>query len=98
MVVEVTMNMAEYGSKRLEPQNVNFESIIRGLKNDIFEKSFSYMYDSIAKEKKWGKNVWKFVPLRGWWMTHNGKCHLKFITCTVKMVSILLPGGKYLGL
>ena len=32
------MNMAEYGSRRSEqPQNVNFEPIIRGLKNDILD-------------------------------------------------------------
>ena len=29
------MNMAEYGSQRLQqPENVNFEPVIRGLKND----------------------------------------------------------------
>ena len=50
MVVEVTMNMAEYGSRRSQqPANVNFEP----------------MLDSIAKEKKWGKNGWKLVQLRG---------------------------------
>ena len=38
MVVEVTMNMAEYGSRRSEqPQNVDFEPFIRGLKSDIFD-------------------------------------------------------------
>ena len=32
------MKMAEYGSQQSEqPQNVNFEPIIRGLKSDIFE-------------------------------------------------------------
>ena len=31
------MNMIEYGSQRSEqPENVNFEPIIRGLKSDIF--------------------------------------------------------------
>ena len=30
-----------------------FEPIIKGLKSD------TSMQDSIAKEKKWGKNVWK---------------------------------------
>ena len=38
MVVEVTLNTAEYGSQRLDqPENVNFEPIIRGLKSDIFD-------------------------------------------------------------
>ena len=38
ITVEVTMNMAEYGSRLLEqPQNVNFEPIIRGFKSDSFE-------------------------------------------------------------
>ena len=37
-IVEATMNMAEYGSQRSEqPQNVNFEPTIRGLRNDIFD-------------------------------------------------------------
>ena len=37
IVVEVTMNMAKYGSRRSQqPENVNFEPIIRGLKSDIF--------------------------------------------------------------
>ena len=37
-IVEATMNMAEYGSQRSEkPQNVNFEPIIKGFKNDIFD-------------------------------------------------------------
>ena len=32
------MNVAEYGSRRSQqPANVNFEPIIRGLKNDNFE-------------------------------------------------------------
>ena len=35
VVVEVTMNMAEYGSRR--PPNVKFELIIKGLKSDIFD-------------------------------------------------------------
>ena len=38
IVVEVTLNMVEYGSQRPEqPQNVNFEPIIRGLKSDTFD-------------------------------------------------------------
>ena len=37
------MNMADYGSQQVEPQNVNFGSIIRGLKNDNLEKYVSYM-------------------------------------------------------
>ena len=32
------MNMAEYGSQGSEQlQNVNFETIVRGLKNDTFD-------------------------------------------------------------
>ena len=39
IVVEVTLNRAEYGSQRSDqPENVNFEPIIiRGLKNDNFD-------------------------------------------------------------
>ena len=38
MVIEMTMNMAEYGSQRSDqPENINFEQIIRGLKSDIFD-------------------------------------------------------------
>ena len=38
VVVEVTMNMAKYGSRRSQqPENVKFEPIIRGLKSDIFD-------------------------------------------------------------
>ena len=34
IVLEVTMNIAEYGSQRSEqPMNVKFDPIIRGLKN-----------------------------------------------------------------
>ena len=39
-VLEVTRNMAEYivGSQQLQqPENVNFDPIIRGLKNDNFD-------------------------------------------------------------
>ena len=38
---KVTMNMANYGSRRRrrsqQPENVNFEPIIIGLKSDIFD-------------------------------------------------------------
>ena len=38
IVVEVTMNMAKYGSRRSQqPENVNFEPIIKGLKSDVFD-------------------------------------------------------------
>ena len=38
IVVEVTLNMAEYGRRRpQQPKNVNIEPIIRGLKSDIFD-------------------------------------------------------------
>ena len=38
IVVEVTLNRAEYGSRRSQqPKNVNFEPIISGLKSDIFD-------------------------------------------------------------
>ena len=54
IVVDVTMAMAEYGSQRSDqPENVNFEPIIRGLKVIFFlgpsVNSISYMLDSIAK-------------------------------------------------
>ena len=43
-------------------------------------KSVSYMLDSIAKEKKWGKKCLEICAIKGggggW--TPNGKCHLKF--------------------
>ena len=38
IVVEVTLNRAEYGSQRSDqPRNVNFEPIIRGLKSDLVD-------------------------------------------------------------
>ena len=38
IVVKVTMNMDEYGSQQSgKPENVNFEPIIGGLKNDNFD-------------------------------------------------------------
>ena len=38
IVDEVTMNMAEYGSRwPQQPANVNFDPIIRGNKSDIFD-------------------------------------------------------------
>ena len=38
IVVEVTLNRAEYGSQWSDrPQNVIFEPIIRGFKSDIFD-------------------------------------------------------------
>ena len=38
LLVEVTMNMAKYGSRgSQQPENVNFEPIIRELKIDIFD-------------------------------------------------------------
>ena len=38
IVVEVTMNMAKYGSRQSQqPENVNFGPIIRGLKSEIFD-------------------------------------------------------------
>ena len=37
-VVEVTTNIAEYGSQRSDqPENVNFEPMMRGLKSDNFD-------------------------------------------------------------
>ena len=39
MVVEVTLNRAEYGSQWSDqPEDVNFEPIMRGLKSDIFDR------------------------------------------------------------
>ena len=49
IVVEVTLNRAEYGSQWSDqPESVNFEPIIRGLKSDIYllrpsEISVSFM-------------------------------------------------------
>ena len=44
IVVQVTLNMAEYGSQRPDqPENVNFEPIIRGLKSDIFDSDQVWM-------------------------------------------------------
>ena len=38
IVVEVTMNMVKYGSQRSQqPEIVNFEPIIRGLKSEILD-------------------------------------------------------------
>ena len=38
IVVEVTLNTAEYGSQRSDqPENVSFEPTIRGLRCDIFD-------------------------------------------------------------
>ena len=37
IVIEVTMNMAKYATNQQQPKNVNFEPIIRGLKDDIFD-------------------------------------------------------------
>ena len=42
-------------------------------------KSVSYMQDSVAKEKKWGKKMsGNFAIKGGGGRTPNGKCHLKF--------------------
>ena len=50
------MNMAKYGSLRPQPLgNVNFEPIIRGLKNDIFD----------CKRKKWGKKWMEIGAIKG---------------------------------
>ena len=56
IVVEVTLNMVEYGSQRLEqPQNVNFEPIIRGLKSDILKCKIRFIYVGFnCKRKKGG--------------------------------------------
>ena len=45
--------------------NVNFEPIIRGLKVIFLKCKIRFIYVGFnCKRKKWGKNVWKFVPLR----------------------------------
>ena len=41
-------------------------------------KSVSYMLDSIAKEKKWGKKMSGNFAIKGGGRTPNGKYHLKF--------------------
>ena len=39
IVVEVTLDRVEYGSQQSEqPENVNFQPIIRGLNRDIFDR------------------------------------------------------------
>ena len=50
--------------------NVNFEPVIRGLKNNIFlmgpsVKFVSYMQDSIAKEKKQAKKCLEICVIKG---------------------------------
>ena len=63
--------MAEYGSQRTEqPENVNFEPIIRGLKSDILTWNkckihFLYVRFKCKRKKKWDENCWKKVPLEG---------------------------------
>ena len=43
IVVEVTLNSSEYDSHRTDqPENVNFEPIIRGLKSDIFDWELAF--------------------------------------------------------
>ena len=56
------MNMAEYGSQRLKPQNVNCESIIRGLKKISFKNPFHIYKIQLQKKNKGGckmENVMK---------------------------------------
>ena len=70
IVVEVTLNKAEYGSQRShQPVNVNFEPIIRGLKMIFLtgtkcKTRFIYVRFN-RKTKKWGKN--------GWWPVRQGE-------------------------
>ena len=64
------MNMAKYGSRwSQQPENVNFEPIIRGLKSDFWlrpnVKSDSYMEISIAKENKWDKKWMEICDNKG---------------------------------
>ena len=54
----MTMNMAEYGSQRLKPQNVNCESIIRGLKKISFKNPF-HIYKIQLQKKIKGVAKWK---------------------------------------
>ena len=49
----MNLNRAEYGSQRSDqPKNVNFESIIRGLKSDIFEVKNPFHICRIQLQKK----------------------------------------------
>ena len=65
----MTLNRAEYGSQRLDqPENINFEPIVRGLKSDIFDrdqvqKPFHICRIQLQKKKVGQKNVWKLCPL-----------------------------------
>ena len=56
------------------------------------------MQDSIAKEKKWGKNVWKFVPLRGGGPTPYGKnilnFHVDYLTAPLRLTCDDLDQGR----
>ena len=50
--------------------NANFETNIRGLQSDIFDRDqvqnpFRICSIQLQKKKSGVKNVWKFVPLRG---------------------------------
>ena len=68
------MNMAEYGSRQSEqPQKVNFEPIIRGLKSETKCKFFFINVRFNCKRKKGVKNGWLEVPLGG----GGGKCYEK---------------------
>ena len=59
----MTLNRAEYGSQRSDqPENVNFEPIIKGLKIDNFDwdqvqNPFHKSKIQLQKKKKWGKRM-----------------------------------------
>ena len=81
--VEVTMNMAKYGSQRSQqPDDVNFEPIIRGLKSDIFDwgqvlNPFHICMIQLQK-KNWGKKLMEICANKGRGPTPNCKCDFKF--------------------
>ena len=60
----VTMNMAKYGSRRLQqPEHANLEPI-RGLNSDFLTETkckIRFIYDG----SNYKRNVWKYVPLGG---------------------------------
>ena len=71
IVVGVTLNRAEYASRRSQqPKNVNFEPIKRGLKSDIFDwdqvlNPFHICRIQLQKKKSGVKKSLEILPLRG---------------------------------
>ena len=79
----MTMNLTiKYGSRRSQqPDNVNFEPIIRGLKVIFLTETkckIRIIYVRFnCKRKKWGKKWMEIMSIK----RGNGKFHLKFPFC-----------------